>query len=64
MGNYNIAITDATNDTWTVVVRSAPTLPSDGSILTNGGTTTGNLHVALQKAVEAIKNHISTNGHS
>ena len=64
MADYTIAIADATGDTWTVVVRTAPTLPSDGSILANGGTTTGNLHTAVQKAVEAVKNHISTNGHN
>lgn len=63
MSDYNVFIDDTTSDTWTVVVRTGNTAPSDGSILTNGGTTTGNLHVALQKAVECIKNHISTNGH-
>lgn len=63
MADYSIGISDTTGDTWTIVVRTAPTLPSDGTVLTNGGTTTGNLHVAIQKAVEAVKNHISTNGH-
>lgn len=64
MANYNIGVTDATGDTWTIAVRTAATIPTDGSLLTNGATTAGNLHVALQKAIEAIKNHVSTNGHS
>lgn len=64
MANYNVFVQDTTGDTWTLVVRTAATAPSDGTVITNGGTTTGNLHVAVQKAIEAVKDHISTNGHN
>lgn len=64
MADYNINIADATGDTWTVVVKTAATAPSDGTPLANGASTAGNLHVVVQKAVEAVKNHISTNGHN
>ena len=64
MGNYAINVTDATNDTWTIAVLSAPTLASGGSALSNGATTAGALAIALQKAIEALKNHVSTNGHN
>jgi hypothetical protein len=63
-GTYSINITDATGDTWTIAVRYANTLSSDGSVYAPGATTAGNIHVALQKAVEAVKNHISINGHN
>lgn len=63
MANYAINITDNGGDQWTVAVLSAPTLASGGSALANGATAAGNLHVAVQKAVEAVKNHVSLNGH-
>jgi hypothetical protein len=64
VSNYCIAITDATGDAWTVAVRLSPTLPSDGTVQTTGATTAGALLIALQKAVECVKNHVSANGHN
>jgi hypothetical protein len=64
MANYAINVTDATNDTWTVSLLLAPTLASGGSAQANGATTAGALATALMKAVEALKNHVSTNGHN
>jgi hypothetical protein len=63
MANYAINITDNGGDQWTFAVLKAPTLASGGSALTNGATTAGNLHVAVQKAVEAVKDDVSLNGH-
>lgn len=63
MANFAINITDNGGDAWTVEVREAPTLASGGTVKSNGATTAGNLHVALQKAVEAVKNEISLDGH-
>ena len=61
---YNINIADTTGDTYTVVVRYGATAPTDGTVIANGGTTAGNLHVAIQKAVEAVKDSASLNGHN
>lgn len=64
MANYSVMITDNGGDEWTAVVRTAPTTePSGGTVLANGASATENFHVLVQKAVEAIKNHISANGH-
>lgn len=65
MANAAINVTDAGNDTWTVsVLCNGPTLASGGSAQANGATTAGALAIALQKAVEALKNYVSTNGHN
>jgi hypothetical protein len=63
-GTYSLNVTDATGDTWTIALRYASTLASDGTNYAPAATTAGNLHVAIQKAVEALKNHISINGHN
>jgi hypothetical protein len=64
MANYSVMITDNGGDEWSAVVRTAPTTePSGGTALANGASTEENFHVLVQRAVEAIKNHISANGH-
>lgn len=63
MANYAVNITDATGDTWTIAVLKAPTLATGGTALANGATTAGNFHDAITKAIAAVKNDQSTNGH-
>lgn len=63
MGNYSINVTDiAGGDTWTVEVLAAPTAATGGTALANGATTAGDLHAAMEKARQAIFNHIVANG--
>lgn len=65
MANFAINITDnAGNDTWDVAVLEAPTLATGGTALANGASDDQPLVIALQKAMEAVRNEVAKDGNS
>lgn len=63
MANYVINVTDNPgDDRWTVELRRGATLASDGTVESIGGTTLGDLHAGLQRAMSQVFNSIVQNG--
>jgi hypothetical protein len=59
---YSINITPTGSDAWTIAILETPTQASGGTAITSGGTTSGDLKVAMVKAVNALFNDIVANG--